>query len=217
MCIKSVIFDLDGVIIDSEYLIFKAWQRYLIRQGYMLDDDDFRAMYGLDAAQTVSYLCDKLNLASAPATLLEQNESLMLSVLSDNLEPLPGVLNLIAHLSEHEYPLAIASNSSTYYVKQVLNNLGISGAFSVVIGRDLVATGKPAPDVYLAVAKQLNILPAQCLVIEDSPVGGEAAVTSGARCILVRPLDENNEAVGGVFAEYSSMPELIADLERLMR
>ena len=208
MAIKAIIFDLDGVLMDTERLAFKAWQQELSSMGFILGEADFQEMLGLDAHQTVHYIQAKTGLAWDFQVLMDLHEKLMQSILGEDIEPMPGANGLVLDLFEQGYPLAIASNSSTAYIARALKGLHLDRFFQALVGRDQASSGKPAPDIYLAAAAVLSASPAQCVAIEDSSVGVKAAVAAGMRCLAVPApslaRDEFSQAIG----VFESLPEL---------
>jgi HAD superfamily hydrolase (TIGR01509 family) len=216
MAIKAIIFDLDGVLIDTELLAFKAWQKKLSSLGIIFGDDDFRATLGFDAHQTAHYVQTKKSLAWDFQVLLDLHEKLMQSILGDDIEPMPGADGLVSDLFKQGYPLAVASNSSTAYVSRALKALHLDRFFQAVIGRDQALMGKPAPDVYLAAAAALSASPSQCVAIEDSSVGIKAAVAAGMCCLAIPnpSLPRSNFSLAsGIF---DSLPALHAALNLIL-
>jgi HAD superfamily hydrolase (TIGR01509 family) len=216
MAIKAVIFDLDGVLMDTELLAFKSWQQKLSPMGFMLGEDDFRAMLGLDAHQTVYYVRAKTGLESDIQVLLEEQEKMMLSILEGDIVPMPGALDLLLDLFTRGYPLAVASNSSSAYVRRALKGLHLDSIFRAVIGCDQVQAGKPAPDVYLAAAAALSVLPSQCLAVEDSSVGVKAAVAAGMHCLAIPAPSLPHAEFGLASATFDSLPSLHAALDAIL-
>ena len=216
MFIQAVIFDLDGVIVDTEFLTFTAWQDHLNAKGHLLDEDDFRVLYGLDADQTVDYFCKKFDLFAERPELLIEHEKLMLSVFDEPIEPQPGIRELVVCLAEKNLLLAVASNSSTQYVETAIEKTGLKKMFSAVIGRDQVLSGKPSPDVYLAAAHKLSVAIDRCLAIEDSLVGEKSAVSSGSRCVIVTGSNPRQWEFRGAFAVYQSIEEVLTTIDQLL-
>ena len=216
MTIRAAIFDLDGVLIDTEYLAFKAWQKTLHGWNHELEDADFPAMMGLDANQTVNYIHQRTAIPMGDAVLLAEHDRLMLSVLDGELQPLPGASDLIADLVKRGLPLAIASNSTQEYIDRALKCLHLDHFFNVIASRDAVRAGKPAPDVYQAAAARLGIPPAQCLAFEDSRVGVRSAVSADTRCVAIPGPIASAADFSTAFAMYSSIPAAHADLDRLL-
>jgi len=216
MAIKAVIFDLDGVLMDTELLAFKAWQQKLSSMGFILGEDDFRAMLGLDAHQTVCYVQAKTGLESDFQALLEEQEKMMLSILEGDIEPMPGAFELLLDLFNRGYPLAVASNSSSIDVSRALKGLHLDRFFRAVIGREQVQAGKPAPDVYLAAAAALSVIPSQCLAVEDSSVGVKAAVAAGVRCLAIPAPSLPRAEFSLASATFDSLPSLHAALDAIL-
>jgi len=213
---SAVIFDLDGVLIDTERLAFTAWQRKLSEMGFSLEESDYRVMIGLDADQTVSYVQVKTGIVSDPTTLLADHEKMMLAILDREIEPLPGATDLVWELHDRGYPLGIASNSSLDYVARALKGLGLEGAFTAIISREQVRNGKPAPDIYLAACAALGESPLQCLAVEDSIVGVKSAAAAGVRCIAIPAPGIPKEEFRVAYAIFESLPALRASLDAVL-
>ncbi len=216
MVIKAVIFDLDGVLVDTELLAFKAWQHKLSALGFVLGEDDFRAILGLDAYQTVDYVQAKIGQASDSQALLAEQERMMLSLLEGDITPMPGAPELLRDLSNRGYPLAVASNSSSAYVSRALKGLHLDGMILAIVGADQVQFGKPAPEVYLAAAAALSVNPSQCLAVEDSAVGVKAAVAAGMRCLAVPAPSLPPAEFSQAFATFDSLSSLHAALDAIL-
>ncbi len=216
MTIKAVIFDFDGVLLDTELLAFRAWQQKLSLMGFMLGEGDYRAMFGLDAQQTVGYILARTGLKSDFQALLEEQEKMMLSILEGDIQPLPGAVELLLDLFNRGYPLAVASNSSSAYISRALTGLHLDRFFKAVIGREQVQAGKPAPDVYLAAAAALSVVPSQCLAVEDSSVGVKAAVAAGVRCLAIPAPTLPRAEFSLASATFDSLPSLHAALDAIL-
>jgi HAD superfamily hydrolase (TIGR01509 family) len=216
MTIRAVIFDLDGVVIDTEYQAFKAWQRWLQRWGCELDEVDFQEIMGMDADRTILYTIEKTGLKIDLPTIKKEHEKMMLSLLDEDLEPVPGVPALILALSRRGVRLAIASNSTRGYIEQALQSLHLDREFSVIVGRDHVKSGKPAPDIYAATCAELGFLPEDCLAIEDSLMGVRSAVSAGTRCVAVPASKLAREDFQSAYAIYDNIAAVHADLDRLL-
>jgi HAD superfamily hydrolase (TIGR01509 family) len=216
MVIKAVIFDFDGVLMDTELLAFRAWQRKLSSMGFVFGEEDFRAMLGMDAQQTVGYIQARTGLTTDFQALLVQHEELMQSILEGDLEAVPGAFDLLMDLFKQNYPLAVASNSSSAYVSKALKGLRLDHFFTAVLGREQAANGKPAADVYLAAAAALSVIPAQCLAVEDSSVGVKAAVAAGMRCLAIPAPSIPPVEFRQASAVFDSLPALHAALDAIL-
>lgn len=177
--LQAVIFDLDGVFIDTEWIAFEAWRDVVAQNGSVLGEEHFAPTVGLDMRETARYILAVTDLTVDLDAFIDAQWEIMAAAMRAELNLLPGAANLVAWLRARGIPLAIASNSPVPYIEWVLSLVGLSGSFNAIIGRNLVANSKPAPDVYLAAAHALNAAPSACLAVEDSPVGLQAALSAG--------------------------------------
>lgn len=183
----AVIFDLDGVLADTEMINFRAIQDMFDPQEVRLEDRDFPALYGLDYFATAEYLRGRFNLSEAVESLVMRQEQSALRRISLELVPAEGVLDLIRGLHARGIPLGLASNSPRLYVRHVLERLGVAAYIPQPVSRDDVDAGKPDPAPYLAACRRLGQNPAACLAVEDSAVGMQSALAAGLSVALVGP------------------------------
>jgi HAD superfamily hydrolase (TIGR01509 family) len=205
---QAVIFDLDGLMINSEDLSLKAWRRVLAPYGRGIADSDYHAMIGLDSPATSRRVIELTSVPLAGEELSNAHWRQLLDIIERELEPMPGLLALIQEITDRNCPLAIASNSPSDYVERALKAIGVRNTFRCVVGRDKVARGKPAPDVYLAAAACLGAAPERCLALEDSPIGMQAALAAGMQCVVVPNEHLNGADFGGAHGCYKSLVEL---------
>lgn len=184
--LDAVIFDMDGVLIDSE----RWWQEVehdcFASVGVHLDESDATATMGLRVDEVIAYWYARnpwpdLDPAALAAQIVEGVEA---RVLADG-EPLPGVLDAVTACAEAGLPLGIASSSPPRLIAASLRRLGLTELLGVVCSAESEAYGKPHPAVYLTAATQLNVEPARCLVVEDSVNGMVAAKAARMRCVVV--------------------------------
>lgn len=215
--IVAVIFDLDGVLVNSEWLAFQVWGEWIARHGGTLPKSAFPHMVGITAEETSKYV---MQYAGAPYAVDDSLNWIWRRVserLTTESEPLPGAVELVDTLSARTCALAVASNSITSYVDHALMGLGLLDYFPVRVGIDQVAQGKPAPDVYLRAAGRLGVEPSRCLAVEDSHVGVEAAAAAGMRVIAVPGSHEPHNEFRGAWAVYESLVKVGSDLETVLR
>ena len=184
---QALIFDMDGVLVDTEPLFLKAINNLLIQEqaAPVTGEENQTLLIGTTVEETWRRLKETRKLAEPLQSYLEKYEQVVLEVLQAELTPRPGVRRLIDACSQRNLPKAVASSSLHSWVDLKLETLGFQDSFDVVLGGDDVARGKPEPDIYLLAAERLNIPPEQCIAIEDSPVGIAAAVSAGIYTIAV--------------------------------
>lgn len=203
--VQAVIFDLDGVLMDSEWMAFLVWRDYVEQHGARLDDSIYPHIIGLTAEETAEYIMR----ASGAAFDITESCAAVWAQLREKLRgainPLPGSVELVRDLAERGLPLAIASNSPRAYIDNALRGLGLSETFHVRVGIDMVPQGKPAPDVYLRAAELLRVDPTRCIAVEDSRIGVQAAAAAGLR-VLAIPAHPNG-TFHGAWQVFTSMPE----------
>ncbi len=215
--IQAVIFDLDGVLLDSEWLAFLAWRELLAERGVSLDDSVFEGIVGLDDTASAEYVMARTGTTFEVEQYVNRIKQHMLKRVAGDVEPLPGAAQLVSRLAQHGLPLAIASNAFTGYVDTALTGLKLSPYFSARVGADKVARPKPAPDVYLSAAQALGVDPSRCMAVEDSRVGMQAASTAGMRVIAVPDRRAHPGPFPEAWREYGSLLELDKDLDILLR
>ncbi len=184
---RAFIFDLDGVLADTEPLAFEAWQQLIDPTGIVMDDDDYQAMLGTDAEGTANFIFRRTGLRMPPDEMVADHWRRMKVLIEAELEQSPGSLELMAELKRRGCRLAVASNSPTSYVVHVLKKVRLLDEFDAVVGRDQVRQGKPEPEPYLEAARRIGVAPQDCVAVEDSPLGLRAAINAGMRCLAITP------------------------------
>lgn len=208
---RAAIFDLDGVLADTEPLNFRAIQDMFDPQLIRLDNQDYDALYGQDYYSTAEYLRTKYKLKEPVESLIQRQEACAIRRIDMELEPAPGAVDLVRGLADRGIPLGLASNSPKIYVVHTLKRLGLDGMFPFPIGRDDVARGKPDPDPYLEACARLNVKPGGCLAIEDSEVGMRSALAAGLSVMMVGP-----QAPTSLPARVTRYPDLVALIAGLL-
>jgi HAD superfamily hydrolase (TIGR01509 family) len=183
--IRAIILDFDGTIVDTETPTFVAWRRLYRQYGFELNLRDWKDTVGSNTGfDPTTRLAELAGWETVPANLLRQVER-DISTGCDQ-EPLrPGVRALLADIEDAGLGVAIASSSPSGWVLGWLEHHGLTSRFEVVVCRDHVDRTKPAPDLYLLAARRLGLEPSDCVVIEDSPLGFQAARAAGMACVVV--------------------------------
>ncbi len=188
--VSAVIFDMDGLMFDTERLARDAWRCAMAEHGYALDDELYLTVIGRTAEGACSIFVD----AFGPYLPIADIETAKARYLRDMLEPSPplkpGLLTLLDGLEALLLPMAVASATDLAEVKRRLASVDMLGRFVAVVGGDEVARGKPAPDLFLLAAERLGACPADCVVFEDSEAGVNAAADAGMAVVVVPDLVE---------------------------
>ena len=210
--IKAVIFDLDGLMIESESIAYQVWCEVLGKYGKNFTEDIYHNVIGREPLESVNYLIEVLDLPLAPQALSETYWSERTERVCRDVLPASGLMDLMQSLTDRGLVLGVASNSPSRYVLEVLEAIGLSQFFGCVRCREDVLEGKPAPDVYLAVAACLEVDHKHCLALEDSPIGLQAALNAGMRCLVVPNEDLEGEDFSGAEGRYNSLSDVLAAL-----
>lgn len=182
--IKAFIFDMDGVIIDSEPLHFESDRMVMREFGVELTDEELNRFVGVANPQMWAELKDKYNIDLSIDELLERQHANKLKLLEEmELETISGIDELISDLQKKGIAIALASSSSKEFIELVLKKLGITECFQAIVSGDDVEKGKPEPDIFLKAAELLKVSPENCIVLEDSGHGVNAAKKAGMKCI----------------------------------
>lgn len=184
MTVEAVIFDLDGVLLDSEQLWNRAKESLVRAAGGRWRDDAPRAMMGMSSAEWSEYLRDQLGVPQDLDAINRQVVARMEVLYRAHLPVLPGALEAVRRLHA-EWPLGLASSSNREIIDLVLELAGLTGAFAATVSSEEVARGKPAPDVYLETASQLGVEASRCAAVEDSSNGLRSAAAAKMAVIAV--------------------------------
>lgn len=182
---EAVIFDVDGVLTDSEPLHLDAANRVLESFNARLSEEENQALLGLDEKTFWQKMIERFQLAEEPKALADRRVLEVLRLIREGILPLPGVPEFITGLIMRGLLLATASSSPRVVVEAILEELGIERTFRSVICGDDVEEGKPAPHIFLKAAAALDVPPEECMVIEDSPNGILAARRAGMFVVAV--------------------------------
>lgn len=184
MSAKAVIFDMDGVIIDSEGIHSGVWQRIFNEAGIRISEEDCQNAVGRQGSDFLNDIFDKNGLDFSLDDWLVRKQHVYRERLSQEVNIFPGVEKLIISLSG-KLDLAIASGDWRQNIEIVLDKFRLRSYFQVLLGKEDVKEHKPDPEVYLLVCDRLGISPAEGVAIEDSEAGISAAKAAALRCIAV--------------------------------
>ena len=210
--IEAVVFDMDGVLIDSEPVWEQVRRKFVAAHGGRWADDAQERLMGMSTAEWSAYLSEDFGLRLSPSQVAEGVIAAMATEYQAHLPLLPGAVDAVHALSAR-WPLAVASSAPKSLIEAVLDASGLRRAFTAAVSSEEVPRGKPAPDVYLEAAKRLGIPPASCAAIEDSSNGLRSASAAGLTVIAVpRPeYPPAADALQQARAVLDSLTELTPD------
>src|SRR3954451_1785107 len=203
----AVIFDLDGVLLDSEPIYLAATNSVLAAEGKYISPEQNARYIGVRFRDMLADIIPGMGLAHDADYYIEATRAAVLEAFGKPLTPPPGARELIERLADHGVPRAVDSSSVHAWVEQVLTNLGVREHFPIVVGGDDVAHGKPSPDIFLRCAELLGVDPARCVVIEDSANGVLAARSAGMAAIGLRTAATSTLVLEGCLAVVESFHE----------
>jgi HAD superfamily hydrolase (TIGR01509 family) len=182
--IEAVVFDLDGVLLQSEEVWDAVRERYVRDRGGRYDDEVQRAMMGMSAPEWSRYLHEEAGVSEEPEAINRDVVALMLEAYRRELPLLPGAADAVRRTAA-AFPLALASSSNREVFEAVLELAGLAGCFKATVSSEEVARGKPAPDVYVEAARRLGVAPERCAAVEDSHAGIRSAKSAGMRVVAI--------------------------------
>lgn len=217
--IEAVIFDMDGLMLDTERIARIAWKRAAADWDRTLSGEIFAAITGLTAPDANVVLQATLGPAFPVEEARARRQRYYRAYIAEHgIDVKPGLLALLAQIEALGLPHAVASSTSKKGVIHKLTVAGLIDRFETLVGGDEVANGKPAPDIFLTAAARLGVLPDGCMVLEDSEAGIQAAHAAGMLPVMVpdvKPPSPEVEAVA--YAVLPSLKDTIPLLKRLVR
>ena len=202
--IRAVVFDCDGVLVDSEPLADEIWNRVLAGYGHETSVDDAVDIRGTSEATTYEYYAAKVGLPPFDE-FMARIDAIRIPVYEERLVAFDDAVAAVQSLAAQATTMAVASSSRRSALEGKLALTGLDRYFDVIVGGDEVAHGKPAPDVYLEAARRLGVLPTDCVAIEDADLGAESAAAAGMRVVMIR-------RDGSISLDYASVTEITADV-----
>lgn len=190
---RAVIFDMDGVIVDSEPIHIEAEKQTLLKHGVKITTEELRTYTGTTAEFEFNDLITKYKLNTTAKTLFDEKEVIMFKLLEQRTEPTKGIIDLIKNLRQQGFKLGIATSGHRKLAHYYLNRLGLESFFDTIVCAEDITRSKPDPEIFLKAASRLGVDPAECVVIEDSKLGIEAAAKAGMKRIGYRNPNSGNQ------------------------
>ncbi|MEK6968119.1 MAG: HAD family phosphatase [Nanoarchaeota archaeon] len=184
MIIKAVLLDLDGLLVDSEPLHWKAWKIVAEENGASITDEEITQFTGVGNFEVASYLAKMLDNGRKPEELVDKKLGEYLGLLK-NIKLMPGMKEFLTKLKKNHIRMAVVSGAQRVEVVQALQYTAIFSFFDVIICREDVKNFKPAPDSYTLATKRMNVHPKECVAFEDTQTGVLSAKSAGVFCIAV--------------------------------
>ena len=222
MTISALVFDMDGLMLDTEPLYKAAWQRACLELGYDFDDESYAKVIGRPTADGEAELVRRFG----PAFPVERFHSRWPELWQaeadvEGIATKPGLFELLDFVEQQGLQVAVATSSEAEYTQFSLRKAGLDGRFPIIVTGDQVNRGKPAPDIYLEAARRLALEPGQCIALEDSEAGILAASGAGMIALMIpdltRPSNAASRAAFRVLPSLVEARDVIAELAGLQR
>ena len=215
--IRGVLFDMDGVVIDTEKLYTRFWMEACRFYGFPMTREQALGMRSLGGPRAQAQLRSCFGEgADYPAIRAKRIELMNAFIAENGVELKPGIRELLAYLKENGIRCAITSSAGLPTIREHLGSVGIVHLFDRLCSGKDVPNGKPAPDIYLHGAACLGLRPEECLAIEDSPAGIEAAFRAGTYLVMIPDQDQpSGETLAMCFARADALTDVIVLLESL--
>jgi beta-phosphoglucomutase family hydrolase len=207
---RGVIWDMDGVLVDTGEFHYQSWQRTLPKYGIHFSREMFNSTFGMTNASILAEVSGrdiKPELVSEISDLKERN---FRAAIRGQVEPLPGVLQWLQALAAQGYRQAIASSAPPANIQAILGELEVEKLFDAILSGSALP-GKPDPTVFEMAAKRIQVPPSQCVVVEDAVAGVEAALRAGMKCIAVTTTNPRSK-LSGADIIVSRLDELAQDV-----
>ena len=210
MTIRAVVFDMDGVLVDSEPFGFEALRRVMARYGLPYGEEENAEFLGRTTLDSCRILKTRHRLPESEETLADWYVEGMLEQIARGPIPMAGVPEVLRRVRAAGYRMALASSAELRVIDANLAALALRPLFEAVVSGTQVPRGKPAPDVFLAAAERLGVSPAACLVVEDSRNGLLAAKAAGMTCAVVPCAHTRHQDFREADHRLTALPELLA-------
>lgn len=216
MAIRAVVFDLDGLMFDTEALFFRACSEVLEARGKRFTHEMMRSLIGRRAIEVAGWLKSLAGVDEPPEVILAEVRARFEAEVDTAVHPTPGLIALLDHLGRAGLPSAVATSSGRSYADRLLGRHGLAHRFAFVLTSEDVTKGKPDPQIYRLAADRFGVSPGELLVLEDSPAGVESGRGAGAFVVGVPHEHSPSEALGlaDLVVPRLDDPSVLALIER---
>lgn len=214
--VKAVIFDMDGLLLDTEKLLVRFWVQAANDAGFGMTVEDGLYVRSLHRSYAIPYFKDRFGDGFDYFKIRSKRMELMKEyLLTHSLELKKGARELLEYLNEMKIPAAVCTATDEERTRDYLDRTGILGRFDKIICAAMVERGKPAPDIYKFAADKLGRKPGECLALEDSPNGVRSAAAAGCVTVMVPDLTQPDEELSKLlYAKADSLDDVKSILEK---
>lgn len=209
--IRGVLFDMDGLVLDTEKLYTRFWTEACHFYGFPMTREQALRMRAANTQLSTANLHEFFGPTADYVTIRNKRIELMdAHIAKEGVEPKPGIFELLDYLDAQGIPAAICSSSPMDRIREHLGSLDLYHRFAAICSGYDVPWGKPAPDIYLHGAASLNLKPEECLALEDAPLGIESAFRAGCYPVLIPDQDQPDEStLSKLYAKADSLLDVI--------
>ncbi len=214
--IKGAIFDMDGLMLDTEKLLVRFWRQAAAEFGYDMSFENVLQIRSLSRKYSVPYLKGIFGEEFPFEQVRSRRIGLMNAYIDEHgFDVKSGLFELLNYLKEHSYKIAVATATDLERAKMYLGKIDVLDYFDAIVCGNMIENGKPAPDIYLEAAKQLGLSPEECAAFEDSPNGLKSAYAAGCKAIMIPDLSQPDKEVYPLLsAVYQSLDKAVEFFER---
>jgi HAD superfamily hydrolase (TIGR01509 family) len=182
---KTILWDMDGVIADSNSFHFAAWQETFTKRGIRFTKEDFTKLFGTRNDFIIGSIMGRELPERDVKIMVQEKEENFRRKATGSIKPFPGATRLLNAIKKGNFKLGLVSSTPKENIDLVLSELNLEGIFDCIVFGQEVSESKPGSQIYLLAARKLGVTPNDCLVIEDSPLGVKAAKTAGMKCLAI--------------------------------
>lgn len=214
--IKGIIFDMDGLMIDTEKLLARFWKKSALEYGFNMTDEILYRMRSLSHTLAESYLKNIFGETFDYYAIRQKRIELMNDYIEKNgIETKKGLFELLEYLKQNDYKTAVATANPIERAEKYLRKINAFDFFEKIIGGDMIENGKPAPDIYITACREIGLEPYECIALEDSPNGIKSAYSAKCKPIMVPDLtypDDDTKSM--LYGLCENLEEVINILEK---
>ena len=211
--LHAIVFDMDGLMVDSEPLSQQAWDEYLRPYGHQLTEEIVSNIIGLRGDVSTPLIKEMFSLPEPVPVIIEKRMAIYSQIRANGVPTMPGLRELHTELARRRIRWGVATSSPRHHAEEILQQLGLQERCQAIAAGDEVVHGKPNPAIYLLAAERLGISPQHCLALEDSGPGSLAAVRAGMTAIAIPNVQTKTADFSHVHHRYNSLHDVLTNLD----